>query len=173
MLWAGEALNTSPLAFESAPISPLQQGFTAHATWRPTPISGDGWKTLPSYRSTLSAWPTMASFSPRTVARVMVERGRWDSSARMRWPMGAWSLSTLTLATVLGEKEAIVGQALSVLRYEGKVYQPSPDIGVGRHVAWAVKPCCDGEIGADSKASGEVFKASPAHSIRRPVEEIA
>lgn len=51
--------------------------------------------------------------------------------------------------------------------------KPSPDIGVGRHVAWAVKPCCDGEIGADSKASGEVFKASPALGITQPREQAA
>ena len=29
MLWAGEALNTSPLAFESAPISLVKQLFRA------------------------------------------------------------------------------------------------------------------------------------------------
>lgn len=106
---------------------------------------------------------------------------RFDPTPRDQPPIGerilaalaARPLSTMTLSTLLGVKEAYVGQALSVLRYEGMVHQPSPETGLGRHVAWAVKPCCSGEIGADSKASGEVFKASPAHSIRRPVEEIA
>jgi len=37
----------------------------------------------------------------------------------------------------------------------------------------AVKPCCSGESSADSKASGEVFKASPAHRITQPTEQAA
>jgi len=115
--------------------------------------------------------PMRYDFRAAPVRFINVDRDQPAIGERILSELSLRPLSTMSLSSVLGEKEAIVGQALSVLRYEGKVYQPSPDIGVGRHVAWAVKPCCDGEIGADSKASGEVFKASPAHSIRRPVEE--
>lgn len=45
-------------------------------------------------------------------------------------------LSTMTLATVLGEKEAIVGQALSVLRYEAKV--SAADGANIRQTVWSV-----------------------------------
>ena len=44
MLWAGEALNTSPLAFESAPISLVKQWFRADLSGQ---ISGRLTKTLP------------------------------------------------------------------------------------------------------------------------------
>lgn len=117
--------------------------------------------------------PMRYDFRAAPVRFINTERGLPPIGERILAELSQRPLSTMTLATVLGEKEAIVGQALSVLRYEGKTYQPSPENGAGRHVAWAVKPCCSGEIGADSKASGEVFKASPAHSITRPIEEAA
>lgn len=45
-------------------------------------------------------------------------------------------LTTMTLATVLGVKEAFVGQALSVLRYEGKL---AAEDGVNvRQTVWSV-----------------------------------
>lgn len=117
--------------------------------------------------------PMRYDFRASPVRFINVDRDQPAIGERILSELSLRPLSTMSLSSVLGEKEAIVGQALSVLRYEGKVHQPSPDIGVGRHVAWAVKPCCDGEIGADSKASGEVFKASPALGITQPREQAA
>ena len=117
--------------------------------------------------------PMRYDFRASPVRFINVDRDQPAIGERILSELSLRPLSTMSLSSVLGEKEAIVGQALSVLRYEGKVYQPSPDIGVGRHVAWAVKPCCDGEIGADSKASGEVSKASPALGITQPREQAA
>lgn len=50
--------------------------------------------------------------------------------------LAARPLSTMTLSTVLGEKEAIVGQALSVLRYEAKV--AASDGANIRQTVWSV-----------------------------------
>ncbi len=130
-------------------------------------------EAAPAPQSAPGNAPMRYDFRASPVRFINVDRDQPAIGERILSELSLRPLSTMSLSSVLGEKEAIVGQALSVLRYEGKVYQPSPDIGVGRHVAWAVKPCCSGEIGADSKASGEVFKASPALGITQPREQAA
>ena len=146
------------------PVKPVHEPKPAPiAQTRPEPTPGP---LTGSFRMPLD-------FAKAPVRFINVDRGQPPIGQRILSELSKRPLSTMTLSTILGVKEAYVGQALSVLRYEGKVCQPSPENGGGRHVAWAVKPCCSGEIGADSKASGEVFKASPALGITQPVEEAA
>ena len=65
--------------------------------------------------------PMRYDFRAAPVRFINTERGLPPIGERILAELSQRPLSTMTLATVLGEKEAIVGQALSVLRYEGKV----------------------------------------------------